>query len=274
MARSRNIKPGFFSNDELAEIDFAGRLLFAGLWTLADREGRLEDRPKRIKGELFPYDDVDVDNFLAKLADHGFISRYEVSGSHYIQITNFKRHQNPHQKEPASKIPALYTAEMQESDLHQTSTVQAPEENSSGPADSLNLIPDSLNLIPETTTSTLAGNNNQDKAEFVEVVDFLTGNICMVSNQVEVDLINDWLETMPRDWITEAIKQAALSKARSIKYVDKILQAWVQKYSLGDKPWEMERHRQSRDRPRTLMDRAAELLRECGESADDAEAQS
>ena len=61
MARSRNIKPGFFTNDGLAELPFEVRLLFIGLWTLADREGRLEDRPKRIRMEIFPGDNVDVD---------------------------------------------------------------------------------------------------------------------------------------------------------------------------------------------------------------------
>ena len=49
MARARNIKPGFFKNEFLAEMPCEVRLLFIGLWTLADREGRLEDRPKRIK---------------------------------------------------------------------------------------------------------------------------------------------------------------------------------------------------------------------------------
>jgi len=43
--RSRNIKPGFFMNELLPEIELLGRLLFIGLWLLADREGRLEDRP-------------------------------------------------------------------------------------------------------------------------------------------------------------------------------------------------------------------------------------
>jgi hypothetical protein len=50
MPRTRQIKPGFFKNDELAELPIEARLLFAGLWTIADREGRLEDRPKKIKG--------------------------------------------------------------------------------------------------------------------------------------------------------------------------------------------------------------------------------
>ena len=61
MARARNIKPSFFTNDVLAEIDPLGRLLFIALWTMADREGRLEDRPKRIKAEALPYDDANAD---------------------------------------------------------------------------------------------------------------------------------------------------------------------------------------------------------------------
>lgn len=106
MARSRNIKPGFFTNEELVEIDPLGRLLFIGLWTIADREGRLEDRPKKIKMSLLPCDNCDVDSLLQELADHEFLLRYEVNGKKYIQIINFVKHQNPHVKETESTIPA------------------------------------------------------------------------------------------------------------------------------------------------------------------------
>lgn len=102
MARSRNIKPGFFKNEELAECSFEARLLFAGLWLLADREGRLEDRPKRIKGELFAFDSVEVEPLLSELAQHQFIQRYEPN---YIQIANFTKHQAPHIREVPSVIP-------------------------------------------------------------------------------------------------------------------------------------------------------------------------
>jgi hypothetical protein len=105
MARSRNIKPGFFVNEELAEIDFPGRILFIGLWCLADREGRLEDRPKKIKAETFPYDDVDVDKLLNQLFKHNFIIRYEVDSKKYISIPTFKNHQSPHPHEKNSVIP-------------------------------------------------------------------------------------------------------------------------------------------------------------------------
>jgi hypothetical protein len=103
--RARTIKPGFFKNEELAECSLAARLLFPGLWMLADREGRLEDRPKRIKGELFPYDDFDVDALLDELAGHGFITRYEAQGKRYIQIVTFLSHQRPHNNETQSEIP-------------------------------------------------------------------------------------------------------------------------------------------------------------------------
>ena len=69
MSRLRTLKPGFFLDDELADCPPLTRLLFAGLWVIADREGRLEDRPKRIKTETLPYDDCDVDAMLDELFD-------------------------------------------------------------------------------------------------------------------------------------------------------------------------------------------------------------
>jgi hypothetical protein len=106
MARIRSIKQDFFLDEELAECDMAARILFEGLWVIADKAGRLSDRPQRIKPQILPYDDVDIDALLAQLADRNFIIRYEVEGRRYIQIRNFLRHQKPHPKEPESIIPS------------------------------------------------------------------------------------------------------------------------------------------------------------------------
>lgn len=143
MARARNIKPGFFSNDALAEVEPLGRLLFVGLWTIADREGRLEDRPRKIKAEVLPYDECDADRLLDALAQQGFVVRYEVNGQRFIQVVNFGKHQNPHQKEAASTIPAPGE--------YEASIVPAPDKHETFPADSLNLIPDSP--IPQPMTA-------------------------------------------------------------------------------------------------------------------------
>lgn len=106
MARARNIKPSFFINEGVNACQPLARLLFIGLWCLADRLGRLPDSAKRIKWQVLPADDTDVDSLLAELGRHGFILRYEVDGQKYIQINNFEKHQRPHVKESASTIPA------------------------------------------------------------------------------------------------------------------------------------------------------------------------
>lgn len=133
MSRIRTIKPDFFINEELAELSAMTRLLFIGLWTQADSEGRLLDRPKRLKAELFPYDNFDVDKGLQQLHDAGFIVRYKVDANRsvedinpradhtelaIIQVVNFLKHQHPHIKEAASTLPKI------------TSTIQAPCEHS------------------------------------------------------------------------------------------------------------------------------------------------
>lgn len=106
MSRIRYIKPGFFVDDDLAACQPLARLLFAGLWTIADREGRLEDRPRRIRAEILPNEDVDTDALLQELADHGsLIVRYEVDGKRYIAIPGWSKHQHPHPRELASAIP-------------------------------------------------------------------------------------------------------------------------------------------------------------------------
>jgi hypothetical protein len=105
MARARNIKPGFFTNDDLAALQPLARLLFAGLWCIADREGRLEDRPAKIKAEVLPYDQCDAEELLQQLTAKRFLTRYESHGTKYIQINNFERHQSPHPKEAKSVIP-------------------------------------------------------------------------------------------------------------------------------------------------------------------------
>jgi len=144
MPRARNIKPSFFTNENLVELPLEDRLLFIGLWTMADRSGRMEDRPKRIKITLFPADNIDVDESLQRLQEAGFLERYQIDGRKYIQIWKFEKHQNPHKNEAHSSIPAP--------EGYGASTVQAPYKHGAAHADSL--IPDSL--IPESSSKRAA----------------------------------------------------------------------------------------------------------------------
>lgn len=107
MARIRTVKPELFLHEGLAELPVYARLLFIGLFTQADRRGRLEDRPRRIKAQIFPYDDVDTDELLDRLYAGGFLTRYEVNGQRLIQIDTFEVHQRCNLREPESSLPPI-----------------------------------------------------------------------------------------------------------------------------------------------------------------------
>lgn len=158
MARARNIKPAIFKNELLGEADPILTVVFIGLWCLADREGRLEDRPKRIKAEILPYRECPGFNgYLTELASLGFIRRYEVGGAAYIQVVNFLKHQAPHKTERPSEIPEP----PEESDSCPL-TVKAPLSNGTTSVKE-SLIPDSL--IPDSLTKKKA---RKKRAVFVK----------------------------------------------------------------------------------------------------------
>lgn len=105
MARIRTIKPEFFLDDDLAKLHPLTRLLFIGLWCIADKSGRLEDKPQKIKVQVLPYDKHDIDAELDVLSINGLIVRYEIDGRKYIQISTFCKHQRVHNTEKESDIP-------------------------------------------------------------------------------------------------------------------------------------------------------------------------
>lgn len=110
MARARILHPELARHEKLADLSHSHRLLFALLPTIADRKGRIEDRPRRIKADLFPYDDFpveQVDGMLRDLCDAGFITRYEVNGVCVIGMPGFARWQKPHPREKESELPAM-----------------------------------------------------------------------------------------------------------------------------------------------------------------------
>ena len=64
------------------------------------------DRPKKIKMEIFPSDDVDCEAGLKLLHASGFIERYQFGTHSVIEITKFTKHQSPHTTEKDSALPS------------------------------------------------------------------------------------------------------------------------------------------------------------------------
>lgn len=81
MARIRTIKPEFFTSEDIVELSPLARLLYIALWCEADREGRLEWKPKTFKIRYLPMDDCDIDALLAEITDRGLVVRYTTQGT-------------------------------------------------------------------------------------------------------------------------------------------------------------------------------------------------
>ena len=110
MARIRTIKPEFFRHEALFEIARKSglplRLAFIGLWTAADRDGRFKWRPRQLKLDVLPYDEVDFVAVLDALVSGGFVMKYVIDGDAFGVIPSWTRHQVINNREAASVLPA------------------------------------------------------------------------------------------------------------------------------------------------------------------------
>ena len=109
MGRIRTIKPDFFKHEDLfdaeQEMGLPLRLAFAGLWTCCDREGRFEWRPRSLKTDVLPYDEIDFSRVLDSLAMRHFIVKYRVGSKEYGFVPGFSRHQVVNNREKSSILP-------------------------------------------------------------------------------------------------------------------------------------------------------------------------
>jgi|SRR5215471_10941261 len=150
MPRIRTIKPEFWSDEKLAPLPPVTRLVYVGLWSLADDAGRLVDNVKAIDGYLFPETDDSSGESLETLVRLSRITRYMApNGQKLIQIVNFPRHQK-------IQHPSAYTLPAPDS----TGSVNSHEPLTNGSGDShKSLTPDlgsrNLDLGSRTTTHTL-----------------------------------------------------------------------------------------------------------------------
>lgn len=111
MARIRSVKPEFFQDQDIAvEVpNRDARLLYIGLWTLADEHGRLRADPAWIKGQVYAYDDditpEVVTNLIDMLVASGRAVRYRVRSSDYLFLPKLDEHQRLEPEKVPSRLP-------------------------------------------------------------------------------------------------------------------------------------------------------------------------
>jgi hypothetical protein len=128
VARIRSIKPTIWESEQLGDVSFQARLTFIGLITQADDEGRLKGSPRRLRGKLFPYDDVtakDVSKWLTELSVNGLITLYSVAGEQFISLPTWEKHQKIN-RPTDSALPSPSDADVVP--IHGVLTEDSPQE--------------------------------------------------------------------------------------------------------------------------------------------------
>jgi hypothetical protein len=112
VARIRSIKPEYWADEDFAVSvpNRDARLLYVGLWNLADEHGRVRGDPRYVKGQLFAYDDdltpKMIDALLDELAAARKVQRYRSGSGAYLFLPNLAKHQRLEAAKVASRLPA------------------------------------------------------------------------------------------------------------------------------------------------------------------------
>ncbi len=123
MSRIRTIKPDFFRHELIQSLGAMAMVFFAGLWTVADKNGVFEWKPRHLKLDICPFMDYDPQETLEALQQAGFVTWFEADGRPYGIVNEFKKHQHLNKKEEAS--PGRYPVP----DWFDSGTVPAPSQH-------------------------------------------------------------------------------------------------------------------------------------------------
>ena len=110
MARKRMIDPSIWGSEDFSHLSTLAKLVFIGLFSNADDEGRGRAKPVYIKSILFPYDEqmrvTDIEKSLQEIAAHMSITFYAHDGTEYYSLDNWTEWQKV-EKPTLSRIPAF-----------------------------------------------------------------------------------------------------------------------------------------------------------------------
>lgn len=131
MARIRTVKPELWSDPEFTECSVNARLLFIAALNFASDFGVLADKPKQLKMQCFPGDNVRIDRLIDELVEHRFwVRRTAPDGANVLVIRTFVEHQKVNRPNDGRwGDPSTWTDFTEDSlSDHGTITAQSPPE--------------------------------------------------------------------------------------------------------------------------------------------------
>lgn len=116
MARKRMIDPNIWQSEDFSKLSTLAKLVFIGLFSLADDEGRGRCNPVYLKSSLFPYEEgirsADIDKTLSEISSNMSVIFYSCDGSNYYSLYNWNTWQKI-DRPTESKIPEYNENTMQ-----------------------------------------------------------------------------------------------------------------------------------------------------------------
>lgn len=96
MARIRSLKPSIWTDERFIACSRDARLLFVGMISHADDEGRLVASSAALLGIVYPHDAVttkQVEKWRDELASIGLVRLYTVGRGTYAALPGYGKHQ-------------------------------------------------------------------------------------------------------------------------------------------------------------------------------------
>lgn len=132
------IDPGIWTNVQVTRLTVLQRLLYIGLISNADDDGRLNGDPLYLKGVVFPHDNITPDAIneqLKAIVKQSLIVRYKVGKAAYIQHPNWSKHQYIRDRRPSTipppkgytippTLPSTLKQQQQQQNTNQSNTTQ------------------------------------------------------------------------------------------------------------------------------------------------------
>ena len=110
MARKRMIDPSIWQSEDFGKLSNLAKIVFIGLFSLADDEGRGRANPMYLKSNLFPYNEdmrsADIEKALLEISSNMSVIFYSCDGSSYYSLLSWYTFQKI-EKPTNSKLPAF-----------------------------------------------------------------------------------------------------------------------------------------------------------------------
>lgn len=238
LARRRMICPEIWESEDFSTLSLLSRLLFIGMFSNADDEGKGKANPSLLKSKVFMYDkDVDeksIEKSLAEIADNMSIKIYIANdGNTYYELTNWKSWQTVNRPSP-SKIPS-YEVGMSLQYASVDSTLTEYSLNTHGA------------LTPKIKESEDKGKVKRKEDKDICPVPEVNMGPCVITltlndkSEFEIfqNSVDEWQELYPAVDVPQALRamkgwlKANPAKRKTLRGINKFINSWLAREQNG-----------------------------------------